>query len=71
MGGNVLLIILVAALAVYLGSSLERAKRAGQDARMVRQRVARLRAARSKEYLHAIMIVSGSLAVLFMIARWG
>jgi hypothetical protein len=71
MGGNLVWIVLVAGLAIYLGRSWERAARAASDVRQVRARVSRLRATRSRESMHALIVIGGSLAVLLLIARWG
>ncbi|MEW2360342.1 MULTISPECIES: hypothetical protein [Thermomonosporaceae] len=71
MNGNGFWFIVVAALAAYMGTSWERARKAGDDARLVRQRVSRLRATATKERLHALLIAAGALAVIMLIARGG
>ncbi|WP_433324377.1 hypothetical protein [Spirillospora sp. CA-294931] len=70
MKGDGFLIIAIAALAAYMGSSWERARRAIFDVRMGRQRVSRLRETAFKERFNAILIVSASLVVIFMIVRY-
>ncbi|KAB2346844.1 hypothetical protein [Actinomadura rudentiformis] len=69
MSGSGFLILGVAALAAYMGISWERARRAIFDVRVGRQRVSNLRQAAVRERLHAILIVSASLLVIYLIAR--
>ncbi|GAA1548826.1 hypothetical protein GCM10009678_34450 [Actinomadura kijaniata] len=69
MNGSGLLIIAIAALAAYMGMSWERARRAIFDVRVSRKRVQNLRQTAMRERFHAVLIVTGSLFVIFMIAR--
>jgi hypothetical protein len=69
MSGSGFLILGVAALAAYMGISWERARRAIFDVRVGRQRVSNLRHTAVRERLHAVLIVSASLLVIYLIAR--
>ncbi|MFI0357368.1 hypothetical protein [Actinomadura sp. 9N407] len=71
MNGNGFWLIVVAALAAYMGTSWERARRAGSDARLTRQRMSRLRATAGRERLHALMIAAAALAVIMLIGSLG
>ncbi|MBO2449395.1 hypothetical protein J4573_20000 [Actinomadura barringtoniae] len=61
----------MAALAAYMGSSWERARRAFFDVKVGRQRVSNLKQAAARERLHAIIIVGIAILVIFLIARHG
>ncbi|MFC9977708.1 hypothetical protein ACFVH6_43080 [Spirillospora sp. NPDC127200] len=69
MSGSGILIIAIAILAAYMGMSWERARRANLDVRQGRKRVSNLRDTASRERFHALLIVSASLLVIFMIAK--
>jgi uncharacterized membrane protein YbhN (UPF0104 family) len=71
MSGSGFLILGVAALAAYTGSSWERARRALFDVKIGRQRVSNLRQTAAKERLHAIIIVGIAILVIYLIARQG
>ncbi|MEV5574554.1 hypothetical protein AB0L06_31355 [Spirillospora sp. NPDC052269] len=70
MTGNAVLILAVAGLAVYMGMTWERARRAMFDVRQSRRRVTNLRVAASRERGHAIWIVACTVLVLVLIVRY-
>ncbi|MFC4908449.1 hypothetical protein [Actinomadura gamaensis] len=70
MTGNGLLILAVAALAVYMGMTWERARRAMFDVRQGRRRVSNLRSTASRERGHAFWILICSVLVLFVVVRY-
>jgi hypothetical protein len=69
MGGDAFLVILVAAVALFLGGRLEKARRAGRDAQALARRLAGTRAIRTREYVNSYLIIGGVLAVLVLLAR--
>jgi hypothetical protein len=71
MSGTVLLLLGVAALAVYTGMHWERARRAASDMRFSRRRVVTLRRTAVRERGQATMIVAGALFVLVLVVKYG
>ncbi|MBW8486161.1 hypothetical protein [Actinomadura parmotrematis] len=70
MNGNGFLVICAAALAVYMGMTWERARRALFDVRSGRKRVDNLKRAATRERFHAYLVVTAAAAVIFMIAKY-
>ena len=70
MGGNVPLLLGVAALAIYMGVHWERARRAMSDLRLSRRRIVGLRQVAARERGHVAMIWAAALA-LFLVVRYG
>ncbi|WP_026416312.1 hypothetical protein [Actinomadura oligospora] len=70
MTGNAILVLAMAALAVYMGMTWERARRAMFDVRQSRRRVTNLRATASKERGHAIWILACTVLVLVLMVRY-
>ena len=70
MSGSGFLVICVAVLAVYMGTTWERARRALYDVRNGRKRVDSLRRSANRERFHAYLVVTAAAAVIFMIAKY-
>ncbi|MCP2340984.1 hypothetical protein [Actinomadura rupiterrae] len=70
MTGNGVLILAVAALAIYMGMTWERARRAMFDVRQGRRRVNNLRTTANRERGHAFWILICSVLVLFLVVRY-
>ncbi|MFG2091057.1 MULTISPECIES: hypothetical protein [unclassified Spirillospora] len=71
MSGNVLLLLGVAALAIYMGVHWERARRAVWDLRLSRRRIVGLRQAAARERGHVAMIWAVAALALFLAVRYG
>jgi hypothetical protein len=71
MSGTALLLLGVAALAVYTGMHWERARRAASDMRLSRRRVITLRRLAVRERGQATMIIAAALVVLVLVVRYG
>ncbi|GAA2124260.1 MULTISPECIES: hypothetical protein [Actinomadura] len=71
MSGTALLLLGVAALAVYTGMHWERARRAASDMRLSRRRVITLRRTVVRERGQATMIVATALVVLVIVVKYG
>ncbi|XRQ16147.1 hypothetical protein ACN3XK_36350 [Actinomadura welshii] len=71
MSGNVLLLLGVAALAIYMGVHWERARRATSDLRLVRGRIGVLRQAVARERGHVAMVWGAAALALFVFVRYG
>ncbi|TDB96217.1 hypothetical protein [Actinomadura sp. 7K534] len=71
MSGNVLLLLGVAALAIYMGVHWERARRAVSDLRLSRQRITGLRQVVARERGHVAMIWAAAALALFLAIRYG
>ncbi|MFC5182394.1 hypothetical protein [Actinomadura harenae] len=67
---NAVLVLAVAALAVYMGMSWERARRAMFDVRQSRRRVTTLRATASRERGNSIWILACTLLAVVLIVRY-
>ncbi|WP_157610364.1 hypothetical protein [Spirillospora albida] len=69
MSGSGLLLIGIAALAVYTGMHWERARRAMFDVKIGRKRVSNLRQTAAKEQRQTLMIIVIATVVLFLIVK--
>ncbi|MER7542839.1 hypothetical protein [Actinomadura sp.] len=71
MSGDGLLILALAALAVYTGVHWERARRSVTDLRLSRRRVSLLRQAAARERGHVAVIIAVASVALFLAVRYG
>ncbi|MFS2293349.1 MAG: hypothetical protein FWJ90_11695 [Actinomadura sp.] len=71
MSGNGLLLLGVAALAIYLGVHWERARRATSDLRLVRARIGTLRQVVVRERGHVAVVWAAAALALFLLVRYG
>ncbi|MEV4676911.1 MULTISPECIES: hypothetical protein [Actinomadura] len=71
MSGDGLLILGLAALAIYTGVHWERARRSVTDLRLSRRRIATLRRTAARERGHVMLISAVALAAFFLAVRYG
>ncbi|TMQ80234.1 hypothetical protein ETD83_41835 [Actinomadura soli] len=71
MGGNALLLVGVAALAIYTGVHWERARRAVRDLELGRRRVNGLKQAVTRERGHVAIITVVVVLALYVVTRYG
>ncbi|MFA1544220.1 hypothetical protein [Actinomadura monticuli] len=71
MSGDGLLILALAALALYTGIHWERARRTVTDLRLGRRRVATLRQAAARERGHVVVIVAVMTLAFFLALKYG
>ncbi|MEU5991243.1 hypothetical protein ABZ806_19930 [Spirillospora sp. NPDC047418] len=71
MSGDGLLILGLAALAIYTGVHWERARRSVTDLRLSRRRVSNLRQAAARERGHVVAITAVAALAFFLAVRYG
>ncbi|MFB4312322.1 hypothetical protein [Actinomadura sp. GTD37] len=71
MSGDGLLILALAALAIYAGIHWERARRTVTDLRNGRRRVATLRQAAARERSHVVVIAAVMGLAFFLAVKYG
>ena len=71
MRGDGLLILGLAALAIYTGVHWERARRSVTDLRLSRRRIATLRRTAARERGHVVLISAVAVAAFFLAVRYG
>ncbi|QKW35693.1 hypothetical protein HUT06_17965 [Actinomadura sp. NAK00032] len=71
MSGDALLILGLAALAIYTGVHWERARRSVTDLRSSRRRIATLRRTAARERGHVVLISAVAVAAFFLAVRYG
>ncbi|MFE9106941.1 hypothetical protein [Actinomadura geliboluensis] len=71
MSGDGLLILGLAALAIYTGVHWERARRSVTDLRLSRRRIATLRRTAARERGHVMLISAVAVAAFFLAVRYG
>ncbi|NVI90779.1 hypothetical protein [Actinomadura sp. BRA 177] len=71
MSGDGLLILALAALAIYTGVHWERARRAVTDLRLSRRRVTLLRQVAARERGQVVVITAVAVAAVFLAVRYG
>ncbi|MEU8346362.1 hypothetical protein SAMN05443665_103123 [Actinomadura meyerae] len=71
MRGDGLLILGLAALAIYTGVHWERARRSVTDLRLSRRRIATLRRTAARERGHVMLISAVAVAAFFLAVRYG
>lgn len=71
MGEDGLLILALAALAIYTGMHWERARRNVTDLRLGRRRIATLRRAAARERGHMLVVTGAAALAFFLAVRYG